>query len=107
MSETQVTETEKTEVVSEQRKNTRGSFVGKAKTSDLMKRWWREETSMPGKRERLRSFAKRKAKEGNELAQEWLAHKKGSLNQKRSDKNASDAKLIAAATKQARRGKKK
>lgn len=54
----------------------------------------------------LKAFARKLAKEGDPVAKEWFAHKKGSANQKRSEKNATEAKLAGAATKTAKRKKK-
>lgn len=54
----------------------------------------------------LKAFARKLAKEGDPVAKSWLANKLGASNQKRSDKNATEAKLIGAATKTAKRKKK-
>lgn len=54
----------------------------------------------------LKTFARSLVKDGNQIAKDWFAHKHGSLDQKRSEKNAMDAKAAASATKQERRKKK-
>lgn len=54
----------------------------------------------------LKAFARALAKDGDQVAKDWLAHKRGSLNQKRSDANVKAAKEAAFATHAAKRKKK-
>ena len=54
----------------------------------------------------LKAFARKLLKEGSQLAKDWFAHKRGSMNQKRFDKNISNSKAAAFATKSAKRKKK-
>lgn len=54
----------------------------------------------------LKAFARKLAKEGDELAIHWLDSKKGKFAQKRSEANVSMAKLCGSATKVAKRKKK-
>lgn len=51
----------------------------------------------------LKSFVRKLASEGDGMAKEWLSHKKGSLNQPRSDANIKAAREACAATKLAHR----
>jgi uncharacterized protein YdaU (DUF1376 family) len=46
----------------------------------------------------LKQFARELVSAGDTTAQEWFAHKAGTLNQKRSDKNIAAAHAAAAAT---------
>jgi hypothetical protein len=55
----------------------------------------------------LKEFARSLKKEGDQVAKDWLAHKRGSLNQKRSDANvkaASDARIATKAAKRKKKG---
>jgi hypothetical protein len=54
----------------------------------------------------LKAFARALLKEGDPLAKEWFAHKRGSLNAKRSDANIKAALEARNATKVAKRKKK-
>ena len=54
----------------------------------------------------LKAYARKLLKEGDALAKSWFANKLGKNNQKRSEKNATEAKLAGAATKTAKRKKK-
>lgn len=54
----------------------------------------------------LKAFAKALAKDGDQVAKDWFAHKGGSMNQKRSDANAKAAMEARTATKAAKRKKK-
>lgn len=55
----------------------------------------------------LKEFARQLAKDGNQLAKDWLARKLGSMNQKRNEKNVARISLEKQATKAARhKGKK-
>lgn len=107
MSETtetkEVTGMTEAEQVSAARRNTRGLFVGVASTGDSIKARWRSE----GKGFSLKAFARKLAKEDDSMAKDWLAHKLGSLNLKRSDKNLAEASLAAQATKNAKTKTKK
>lgn len=51
----------------------------------------------------LKQFARQLLVKGDTTVNEWLAHKNGSLNQARTDKNIADAKAAASATKMERR----
>lgn len=54
----------------------------------------------------LKAFARALAKEGDQLAKEWLANKLGAKNQKRSDSSIKAAVEARTATKMAKRKKK-
>lgn len=54
----------------------------------------------------LKAFARALAKEGDQVAKDWFANKRGKLNQKRSDANIKAAREAAFATKSAKRKKK-
>ena len=53
----------------------------------------------------LKKFARQLLASGNQLAKDWFAHKSGSLNEERNEKNRSRASLEAQASKAARRKK--
>lgn len=55
----------------------------------------------------LKQFARKLLKEGDAVAQEWFANKRGAKNQKRSDTNIKAAKETSMASKAARTKKKK
>lgn len=55
----------------------------------------------------LKQFARHLAKDGDQVAKDWFAHKRGSMNAKRSDANIKAAKEAASATKAAKRKTKK
>lgn len=53
----------------------------------------------------LKRFARELAKSGNQTAKDWFAHKTGSLNEERSEKNRTRISLEKQATKTAKRKK--
>lgn len=79
--------------------------VGTATASLTIKQRWHASTT--GKHVSLKSFARKLAAEGDQVAKDWLAHKAGSLNQKRSEKNVARVALERAATRAAHRKTKK
>lgn len=120
-------ETVTTEQVQEQKKEvTRGprGEVGKASTSLVMKQRWHEayftrednsdnahphrKTWKRGSKEipSLKEFARKLAKDGDQVAKDWLDHKLGSLDLKRNEKNVARVALESSATKMAKRKKK-
>lgn len=54
----------------------------------------------------LKAYARQLLKEGDALAKSWFANKSGKNRDKRTEKNATEAKLAGAATKTAKRKKK-
>lgn len=54
----------------------------------------------------LKAFARALAKDGDQIAKDWFAHKRGSMNQKRSDANVKASMEARTATKAAKRKKK-
>lgn len=76
--------------------------VGTATAGLTIKQRWGAE----GRGLSLKSFARKLAKDGDQIAKDWFAHKRGSMNQKRTDKNIADAKAAGLATKTERRKKK-
>lgn len=66
------------------------------------KRIWVRNPGAPS----LKAFAKSLAKEGDPIAKEWFANKRGAKNQKRSDANVKAAKEASFATHAAKRKKK-
>lgn len=59
----------------------------------------------PGQKVSLKKFARELLKSGNQVAKDWFAHKRGSLNAQRSEKNQSRVSLEKQATKAAKRKK--
>lgn len=59
----------------------------------------------PGQKVSLKKFARELLKSGNQVAKDWFAHKRGSLNASRSEKNQSRISLEKQATKAAKRKK--
>lgn len=64
----------------------------------LKARWHRE-----GKGMSLKQFARKLVASGDKVAQDWFDHKKGSLNQSRTDANKTRVAAEKAATKANRR----
>lgn len=94
--------------------------LGTASTSDLIKQMWHKATHKRVKNHdddhptrktwvkmdgapSLNSFAKKLASEGVQIAQDWLDHKDGSLNQTRTLENMKRATESRSATKLAKR----
>ena len=120
MTEENKVEETKAEVVEDtSRRGPRGE-VGKATTALTLKQRWHAshfkrvdvgDKSNPRKRiwvpmpkaPSLKQFAKQLLASGDPDAKEWFAHKKGSLNQKRSDANVARIALESQATKNAKR----
>jgi hypothetical protein len=111
------------EVPQEAARGPRGE-VGTATTQLTIKQRWhqahftREDTSNDAHPHRktwkpskgapsLKVFATKLAAEGEQVAKDWLAHKHGSLNQKRSETNVARVALERAATKAAKHKSKK
>ena len=76
--------------------------VGTATASLLLK----QRHSSEGGGVSLKLFARKLAKDGDEVAKEWLANKLGGSAKARSDKNVALAKTSGSATKAAKRKKK-
>jgi hypothetical protein len=70
--------------------------------TNLKKRRWEPTASFVS----LKTFVRKLLKEGDQQAQDWLAHKDGSLNQPRSEANVKAAREAKAASKLARKSKK-
>lgn len=79
--------------------NQKRRTVAEPKVSVTLKRLWKLE----GGTMSLRAFARMKKKEGDAIAKRWWENKQGKHDTKRSDKNASTAKLASEATKNSRR----
>ena len=78
------------------------AHVGEPSVSEQIKSMWHTQ----GEGLSLKQFAKALVSKGDKLAKEWLAHKHGSLNEQRSEKNKARASLESQATKAARKKKK-
>lgn len=89
------------EKVSADQRGPRGE-VGVATAALTIKNRWHQRE---GKKVSLKAFARKLAAEGDQVAKDWLAHKAGSLNQKRSEKNVARVALEKAATKLAKKSK--
>lgn len=76
--------------------------VGKATAGGSIKARHRAE----GRGLSLKVFARKLAKDGDEVAEQWFANKLGAANQSRSDKNIAAASASSTATKAAKRKKK-
>jgi Ulp1 family protease len=76
--------------------------MGNRSMSKLIKSRWSSE----GGDLSLKSFARKLAADGEQLAKDWLDHKKGSLNQGMSDTNRARIQLEKQATKLSRSKKK-
>jgi hypothetical protein len=76
--------------------------VGTATAGLTIKQKWKASTSHVS----LKVFARTLAKSGDQAAKDWFAHKKGSLNQARTDANIKAAREAAVATHTERRKKK-
>lgn len=87
---------------SEPVKGERG-VIGKATAGQTIKQRWQSHALT---RLSLKAYARGLAKDGDQVAKDWLAHKKGSLNQKRTDANIAMARTCAVATKTQKRKKK-
>lgn len=85
-------------VKQERTKGNRGD-VGIATAGLTIKQMWRGSKT----RLRLRAFARDLVKQKNQVAIDWFAHKSGSLNQNRSDKNVARVLIERQATKAAHR----
>lgn len=81
--------------------------VGVATTSRLLKKRWHAEFGKGTAVLSLKQFARKLAASGDKMAKDWFAHKKGSLNQARSDANKTRATLERKATRDAKRNKAK
>lgn len=94
------------EVVVSEAQKVRGprGVVGKATAGLTIKQLWEQDGDSRGS---LRQFARELARGGNTTAKEWFAHKKGSLNAKRTAANEVAARAAAAATHTERRKPKK
>jgi hypothetical protein len=90
-----------TTVVPMTTKGDRG-IVGEPTTSLTLKKMWADSKS----RLSLKAFARQLVKEGNQLAVDWFAHKAGSLNVSRNDKNVARVMAERVATRAAHRKKK-
>ena len=117
-----MTEENKTETevkVEEIVRGVRGE-VGTASASQTIKQMWRQthcrredvnDNLNPRKRiwipnrnaPSLKAFARTLLKEGNQVAKDWFAHKGGSENAQRTEKNAARVQLERQASKNARR----
>ena len=80
---------------------TRGE-IGTASTSSKLKKLW-VEAKKTASHLSLKAFARKLMASGDSLAGDWFAHKKGALNDTRSEKNLVRVQLERAATKSARR----
>lgn len=80
----------------------RADHVGQLTAGRSIKMRWHQ-TDM---RKSLKQFARELATSGDQSAKDWFAHKKGSLNQDRSEKNRARIALERQASKAARRKKK-
>ncbi len=69
---------------------------------NFRKRVW---VPKPGPRVSLKKFARELLKAGNQVAKDWFAHKRGSMNAQRSEKNTGRISLEKQASKAARRKK--
>jgi hypothetical protein len=87
--------------------NSRGDRgeVGTPTAACTIKQRWAE-AKKTNPRLSLKQFARGLVKTKDANALDWFARKKGSMNQKRSDKNATEAKLAGSATKLKKRTKK-
>lgn len=85
----------------EKQRGARG-VVGVATAAKTIKKRWHQQE---GKKVSLKAFARKLADEGDQVAKDWLAHKSGSLNQKRSEKNVARVALEKSATKLAKKSK--
>lgn len=63
--------------------------------------WWAAESGLS-----LKRFAKQLAKEGNQVAKDWFANKRGAKNAQRTDKSVQRISAERTATKAAKRKKK-
>jgi hypothetical protein len=86
------------EVVKEVKRNGRGE-IGVASTGETIKKLHRTE----GHGLSLKEFAHKLANAGNQIAKDWFAHKRGSLNKNRNDANCKAAIEARTATKASRR----
>lgn len=77
--------------------------LGVATAAKIIKKRWHSEQT--GKRLSLRAFARKLVAEGDQVAKDWFAHKAGSLNQARSEKNVARIQLEKSATKLAKKSK--
>lgn len=99
--EENVTEQQAETQKQEKERGARGE-IGKATAGLTIKQLWHA----TGRGLSLKLFAGGLAKKGDQIAKDWFAHKKGSLNQKRSDLNIKAAMEARNATKLAKRKKK-
>ncbi len=79
--------------------------LGTATASKTIKKLWHASTT--GKHLSLKEFARKLAADGDQIAKDWIAHKHGSLNQKRSEKNVARVALERSATMASRKKTKK
>lgn len=80
--------------------------VGQASAGLTIKQRWHEAKSQLGALSlgnSLKTFARRLAKEGDPVAKEWLANKRGARNEKRTDANIKAALEARQSSKAARR----
>lgn len=119
-------EKQEQQVVEQKKEVTRGprGEVGKGSTSKTIKLRWHEahftredksDNAHPHRKSwvrvkgvipSLKEFADKLAKDGDQVAKDWLAHKAGSLDLKRSEKNTARIAVEASATKAAKHKKK-
>ncbi len=76
--------------------------VGVATAAKTIKKMWHQQI---GKKTSLKAFASKLAASGDQVAKDWFAHKAGSLNQKRNEKNVARISLEKSATKLSKKSK--
>ena len=94
-----------TTVVNQSTKGERGE-VGTASASQTIKQLWHTQQKAKGQRLTLKRFARQLLKDGNTVAEEWLANKAGTKDANRSEANIALSRTIASATKLNRKAKK-